>query len=412
MSFAADLQRDKHAADTDVSEIPTEAELLARARALLPAIRSRAARTHESGRVPDETIAEMKAAGLFKVVRPKRYGGFEMHPAVLYEVQMVLAEACMSTAWVQGLLAVHDFQLALFDDRAQADVWDADRDALISSTYQPVGKVTRVEGGFRLSGHWRFSSGSLHAQWVFLGSIAPPATPDGTPDLVTFLLPRSDYQVIPGSWDVFGLRGTGSLDIVVDDAFIPEYRTHSMSDGFTIDEQKGLEVNTAPLFRLPWGQLFARVVSSAQIGSLKGALDAFVEIARNRVSSADGTIMASSAHAARVAARVQSDIAEMRGTLRSSFDSMLASVENQGSIPMEDRLRFRLEAATIARRCARQVDSIMEILGTAGIYNDSPVLPFWRDIMASRAHFANNPDNLEISVGGYSLGIPSNERFC
>ncbi len=412
MNLAANLSLGGRGADSEVHEIPTETELLARARALLPAIRERAPLTHQSGKVPDETIAEMKAAGLFKIVRPKRYGGFEMHPAVLYEVQMVLAEACMSTAWVQGLLAVHDFQLALFDDRAQADVWGGDRDALISSTYQPVGKVTRVDGGFRLSGHWRFSSGSQHAQWIFLGSIAPPATPDGNPDLLTFMLPRSDYQVIEGSWDVFGLRGTGSLDIVVDDAFIPEYRTHSMSEGFTIDEQKGLLVNTAPMFRLPWGQLFARVVSSAQIGSLKGALDAFIEIARNRVSSADGSVMASNAPAARIAARVQSDIAEMRGTLRSSFDSMLASVEREGSIPMEDRLRFRLEASTIARGCARQIDSIMEIIGTAGIYNSSPVLPFWRDIMASRAHFANNPDNLEISVGGHQLGVPSGERFC
>ncbi|RYE38145.1 MAG: hypothetical protein EOP21_12720, partial [Hyphomicrobiales bacterium] len=109
-------------AGTYSGAIPTEQELIERARKLLPAIRERAQRTHEQCKVPDETIAELKEAGLFRIVRPKRYGGFEMHPAVLYEVQMVLAQACMSTAWVQGLLAVHDFQLGLFDDRAQVEV--------------------------------------------------------------------------------------------------------------------------------------------------------------------------------------------------------------------------------------------------------------------------------------------------
>lgn len=406
--------RDANRADKTESPnaIPTEAELIERARALLPALRERAARTHEEGNVPAESIAEMKQAGLFRIVRPKRYGGYEMHPAVLYEVQMVLAEACMSTAWVQGLLAVHDFQLALFDDRAQADVWGSNEDALISSTYQPVGKVTRADGGYRLSGHWRFSSGSAHGDWIFLGSIFAPEDGSAQPDLLTFLLPRSDYQVIEGSWNVFGMQGTGSLDIVVEDAFIPEYRTHSMTEGFVIDGQKGLKVNTAPLYRLPWGQLFARIVSSAQIGSLKGAYDAFLDIAGKRVSLADGTVMAESVSTVRLAARVASEIAEMRSTLRASFDSMLHHAETTGSIPMEERLRYRYEAGTIARRCARSVDAMMEILGTSGIDKTSPILPFWRDIMASRAHFANNPDNIELSVGGHMLGKPSMERFC
>ncbi|MBV1918188.1 MAG: hypothetical protein KUG65_09030, partial [Sphingomonadaceae bacterium] len=144
----------------------------------------------------------------------------------------------------------------------------------------------------------------------------------------------------------------------------------------------------------------------------QGAYDAFLEIARSRVSSADGAVMANSVNAARVAVHVESEIAEMRNTQRSSFNAMMNHAETTGVIPMNERLRYRYEAATIARRCARVVDSMMEILGSAAIYNSSTVLPFWRDIMASRAHFANNPDNLEISVGGHYLGVPSEERFC
>src|SRR5882757_9434953 len=129
--------------------VPTADELRAHARAMLPAVRERAARAE----------AELKAAGFFKIVQPRRYGGYEMAPNVLFDIQMILAEACMSTGWVYGLLAVHSFQLALFDDHAQRDVWGKDENALVASTYQPVGKVTRVDGGFRLSGHWGFSSG-------------------------------------------------------------------------------------------------------------------------------------------------------------------------------------------------------------------------------------------------------------
>src|SRR5882757_263803 len=143
--------------------VPTADELRAHARAMLPAVRERAARAEAEHKVPDETIAELKAAGFFKIVQPRRYGGYEMAPNVLFDIQMILAEACMSTGWVYGLLAVHSFQLALFDDHAQRDVWGKDENALVASTYQPVGKVTRVDGGFRLSGHWGFSSGVQHA---------------------------------------------------------------------------------------------------------------------------------------------------------------------------------------------------------------------------------------------------------
>jgi len=396
----------------DVPSIPSQKMLLDRVRAVLPAIRDRAQRTHDDGKVPDETMAELKAAGLFRIVQPARYGGFEMNPNILYDIQMMIGTACVSTAWVYGLLAVHNFQLALFDDRAQAEVWGDDPDTLVSSTYQPVGTVTRVDGGFRLTGRWRFSSGSQHCNWIFLGSMAPPLEEGGMPVMTTFLLPRPDYQVIEGTWDVFGMRGTGSLDIVVEDAFIPAHRTHTMIEGFEIDDQKGLSVNTAPLFRMPWGQQFARIVATAQIGGLQGALDAFVEIAKKRVSTANFQAMTADPHAATVAARVASDIQEMRSTLHRTFDDMMVHLEAAGTIPFEERLRYRYEAATIARRCATGVDSLMAVLGSAAIYASSPVYPFWRDIMASRAHFANNPDALAVSVGGHMMGVPSHEMFC
>ena len=139
--------------------IPTRETLIERARALIPALKARSEAAVAARCVPAETIREMHEAGFFRVLQPKRYGGYELDPQVFFEIQMTLAEGCMSTAWVYGVIGVHPFQLGLFDPKAQADVWGEDDATLVSSSYQPVGKVERVEGGFRLSGRWGFSSG-------------------------------------------------------------------------------------------------------------------------------------------------------------------------------------------------------------------------------------------------------------
>ncbi|MCA3834069.1 MAG: acyl-CoA dehydrogenase family protein, partial [Burkholderia sp.] len=167
------------------------ATLIARAEALAPTLAGRAAQAEAQGRIPAETIADMQAAGFFKVLQPKRYGGYELDPQAFFDIQMALARGCMSTAWVYGVVGVHNWQLALFDERAQQDVWGRDPATLIASTYMPVGRVTPVDGGFRLSGHWKFSSGSELCEWVFLGALVPPAEAGQPPEYRTFLLPKS-----------------------------------------------------------------------------------------------------------------------------------------------------------------------------------------------------------------------------
>jgi len=191
-------------------EIPTADQLVDRARALIPTLKSRAKQCTADRNVPSETIAEMTEAGFFKILQPKRMGGYEMHPNVFFAVQKLLAEGCMSTGWVYGVLGCHPYEMALFDDKAQQEVWGEKPETLVSSTYQPVGKVEHTEGGFYLSGHWGFSSGSLHCDWVLLGALVPPQNEGDPPDMRTFLLPRSDYKIDPESWQVFGLQGTGS----------------------------------------------------------------------------------------------------------------------------------------------------------------------------------------------------------
>jgi len=387
----------------------TREVLIERARAMVPALKARAESANAGACLPKETIREMKDAGFFRVLQPKRHGGYEMDPGVFYEIQMILAEACMSTAWVYGVVGVHPFQLGLFDDRAQQEVWGQDQDTLVSSSYQPVGKVERVEGGFRLSGRWGFSSGCDHAEWVLLGSLIPPAEAGAPPEMRTFLVPRKDYQIVH-DWKVFGMQGTGSHGIIVENAFVPDYRTHRAVDGFMCTNP-GQAVNTSPLFRMPWAQIFVRAVSTGSIGALQGALNAYIDIAGKRVSTNTGKATKVDPVALNAAARTQSAILEMKRTLFVSFEEMMAKLRAGEQIPMQDRIRYRYDSSQIARRCADLADDLMPLLGGRAIYMDSALVRFWLDLCAARAHVANDPAIVGTSLGALYMGEQAQEFF-
>ncbi|MGV3478345.1 MAG: acyl-CoA dehydrogenase family protein [Sphingobium sp.] len=379
----------------DLHTPPSAEDLIERARAMAPAIRARARHAVAGGDVAAETIADMREAGLFRILQPRRWGGYEMHPNVFYAVQKILAEACMSTGWVYGVLGCHPYQLALFADKAQREVWADDPDMLVSSTYQPVGKVEKVEGGFRLSGRWGFSSGSSHCGWVLLGSLHFPES--GPPDLRTFLLPGSDYRVIKGTWDVFGLQGTGSFDIVVEDAFVPEYRTHRSIDGFTCTNPGQIE-NDSPLYRLPWAQIFVRAVSTAAMGSARAAINAGIEIMNSRISTNTGKAAKADPLLHAVLARAVAELEEMELAHEASFDEMMNRAACGEAIPMERRALFAYRSATVVRRLADLVEDIVKLLGSRAVYMSSPIVQPWLDLKAARAHVANDPGNRTADV--------------
>ena len=388
-------------------QIPTREELVRRARAMVPALKARQNDAYAARKLPAETVREMTENGFFRILQPKRHGGFEMDPQVFFDVQMTLAEACMSTAWVLGVLGCHPYQLALFDDRAQQEVWGTNPDTLVSSSYQPVGKVEVVEGGFKLSGRWGFSSGCEYADWVLLGALI--FAKEGPPEMRTFLVPRKDYKIVD-HWHTFGLQATGSQDIVVDGAFIPDYRTHKAVDGF-LCKNPGQAVNTGPLYRLPWAQVFVRSVSTACIGSVQGALDAFVDIGKKRVSTNTGKATKQDTNAILAAARTQSAIDEMKSLLYRNFDEMMAAMRAGTELTMEQRVRYRYQSSQIARRCADLIDDLMPLLGGRAIYTDSPVIRYWLDANAARAHVANDPNLIGATLGGMYMGEQPQDFF-
>lgn len=386
---------------------PSPESLIAAAEAMQPQLRARVAKADREAKVPNETVTEMKKAGLFRVLQPAAYGGYEMTPETFFDIQMTLARACMSTAWIYGVIGVHNWQLGLFDKRAQDDVWGKDSNVLISSSYMPKAKVTPAEGGYMISGRWGFSSGVDHCDWLFLGGMLPGK--DGKPDYVTFLVPKSDAQTMY-VWDTIGLGGTGSHDVEVTDAFVPDYRIHHSRDG-AASSSPGLEFNKSPVFRYPFGQIFTRAVSTSSIGALEGALDAFREGISQRVGSNDGSRTALDPNAQAIAGETEAAIDDLKLSLRNQFETIGQYVNAGKEVPMELRLKFRYKAAEASDRCAKLISRMFYSSGAQGIYNGNVIARTFKDIHTGRTHVANNADKFARNLGATLFGEPNYDTF-
>jgi 3-hydroxy-9,10-secoandrosta-1,3,5(10)-triene-9,17-dione monooxygenase len=394
----------------NVSRAPTPKEVIACARAMIPVLIERAPRQQAARRILDETMADMKAAGLFRILQPKRYGGYEMSPRTFFDVQFALAEGDTSVGWVFGILGVHSFHLALFDDRAADDVWAENSDALIASPYSP-GKAVPVEGGYRLTGHWKFSSGTEHCDWIFLGGVVDHGDKPGhflDADFRTFLLPRKDYQIID-TWKVVGLKGTGSQDVVVDGAFVPEHRTHKMKDA-TEGTNPGSAVNTSALYRYPYWQIFLRAVSTAAIGGLQGMVNAFIEYGSKRVS-VTGAKTIFDPEATLALAEARAGIDEMRATLRRNFHRMAAYADAGTKPSLDDRLLFKFQCVSTAKRCATLALPLFEAAGGSGIFESQPFGRYYTDIVAMGNHVGNSYRSAGRNWGGVMMGLESTDTL-
>lgn len=382
------------------------ADLIERARAMVPTLREREATAITARQVSAETIGEFQEAGFFKVLQPKRYGGFQLSPAVYCEIARTLAEGCMGSAWVYGVVAVHNWQLALFDPRAADDVWADDPSALISSSYMPVGKAIRVEGGYRLSGRWAFSSGSQHCDWVLLGANIVPDGEDGQPEPFDFLVPRSDYQIID-TWHTMGLAPTGSNDILVEDAFVPDHRVLREKAMFDL-ACPGHGQNDAALYRIPFAQLFNRTVSTTSLGALRRALEIFVTNTREKRATYSGQRLAGDTTIQEAVAKVKLILNDMELRLASDLAELDRRAQT-GDWPIARRAELGLHTTSMVNSCVEAIDLLMLFSGGKAIYAGNPIQRAFLDIHCARAHVANNPYPYARNVGGMAFG---HENSC
>jgi 3-hydroxy-9,10-secoandrosta-1,3,5(10)-triene-9,17-dione monooxygenase len=382
----------------------TSDEYLARVRELLPALRERAVHAEQLRQLPDETFKDFQEAGLFRCLQPKRYEGYELDPGTFYQAIMDVGTVCGSSAWILGVIGVHNWHLALFPPQAQEDVWGEDTSIQLSTGLSPTGVVERADGGFRLRGRWSFSSGCDFCHWGVVGGVVPPSHEGDLPDVRTFLVPRRDYT-IEDNWYVMGLCGTGSKDLVIADAFVPEYRTHSYRDAFQLTNP-GAAVNDGPLYRLPLGLVFPNALASAAVGVACGALETFREQSRTRVNVRDQTRAAEDPFIQLRLAEAAAEVDGARDRMLGNFAEMMRLVSAGEQIPLTQRARYRWDAAKATDWSVRAVDRLFEASGGRGIFLENPIQRAWRDVHAMRAHVANNLEKVAAVFGRSEFGLP------
>jgi len=371
---------------------------------LLPVLRDRAQETEDARAVPADSVKALEDTGFFKLLQPARFGGLEADPLTYYTAVRMIASACGSTGWVASVIGLHAWQLALFPLAGQQEVWGADPATRMSSSYAPTGRAEAVTGGHQVSGRWSFSSGSGHASWVLLGAIVTDS--QGSPvDFRTFLLPASDY-VIDDVWDTVGLRGTGSNDIVVSGAFVPEHRSLSFAD-VTRCACPGQESNPAPLYRIPFGSVFSYTITTPIIGMATGAYEAHVAYQRDRVRAAYiGQKVAEDPFAQ---ARIAEAAAELDGAwlaLERNMTELMRHAWAGEPIPMPLRLRIRRDQVRGTGLAISAVDKLFENSGGRALRAGTPIQRFWRDAHAGRVHAINDPERALSMFGRGEFGLP------
>jgi 3-hydroxy-9,10-secoandrosta-1,3,5(10)-triene-9,17-dione monooxygenase len=253
-------------------------------------LREQAAEAEKIGKLTDQTTKAMKAVGSIRLLQPAKHGGLEVHPREFAETVMATASLDPAAGWITGVVGVHPYQLAYADPRVGEEVWAEDIDTWVASPYAPQGVAKPVDGGYIFNGRWQFSSGTDQCEWIILGAMlgdvdGKPVMP---PAMLHMILPRKDYEIVEDSWNVVGLRGTGSKDIIVRDAFVPQYRmmdANEVMDG-TAQRKAGM---TETLYLMPWSTMFPLGITAAVVGIAEGALAAHLDYQRDRVGAAGTT---------------------------------------------------------------------------------------------------------------------------
>ena len=384
-----------------MSGLPSPQEIIERARNMKPRLRERAASVEANRLVGEETIAEFKQAGFFKILQPKAYGGYEMRPEVLTDVIYEVAAGCGSSGWTISVLALHQWEVKLLPDEAAAEIWGKDATVLLSSAYAPTGEVRPVEGGFVLNGRWPFSSGCDHAQWAILGGIRPPGGPNEPPAHCGFFVPRADYRIVD-DWHPMGLAGTGSKSVVLDNIFVPERRHHPI---FGAAPQPAPGSN--PIYKLPFGLVFLEMLAAAVYGMARGIFDQFTERSTTRIATLDRSPYSENPDTHRAIAESDYVIRSARALSHANLAAAYDAVDGGYEQPVIDKARHFWEGAKSVHSCAEVAQRIYANSGAHAILEGDSLQRTFRDIQSATTHMAFNFNGYARNYGGMILGHPN-----
>jgi 3-hydroxy-9,10-secoandrosta-1,3,5(10)-triene-9,17-dione monooxygenase len=377
--------------------IPSADEIVARARDLIPTLRARAAACEKARHVLPETIQDFKGAGFFRILQPKRFGGYEMSPNVLNRVLMELARGCPSSAWIVMVLGVHPFEVGLLGERVGAELWGDDDSTLVSSSYAPFGTVKKVEGGYVLNGEWLTSSGCDYAAGgAFLGG---RVTENGEQVFRSFWVKRDAFEIVD-DWFVVGLAGTGSKKLNVKEAFVPGYRSHIIA-AYGEDTHSHVE----NLYKVPFFFVFYAAVSSVIIGMAQGMADLYIEhmVPRHNINQAVGAAV-NDPYIKQRLGEATAKILACTTRILYNTDEAYAYAQRGELVPLDVRIRHFATNQFTGGECFDAAHMLFKKTSTRGVWLNSPIQRQMRDILVGANHITQNQDNIGDLLGGHLLG--------
>ena len=384
------------------STVPTGVEMIARAEALLPALRERSADAEKNRRLPDETVREFRAAGLPKILQPRRFGGYELTPDTAIEVIRTIATACGSSGWVTNLFVIHNWQVSLFPIQAQEEYWAGSDDRLCSTvSFATKSQMEEVEGGARLTGRWKFSSGCDFADWFIIMKPSPTC-------FDWMLVPRSDV-CIEDDWFVSGLSGTGSKDLILDNVFVPAHR-RVPAMGLAMGTTPGGKALGIPMAQLPFAWAAVWGIPAALVGMTAGMAEAVRSTLVGKKALFTGEMQVE-----RVANQIKltealSDIHAADLIMRHRMAELNKWAEAGAAPAPIDAFASHRDAAYVARLMGKAASNLSLMAGATSVYLANPIQRFKRDIDVGVTHVSLVWEEAAENYGRAHWGLPPKGR--
>jgi alkylation response protein AidB-like acyl-CoA dehydrogenase len=366
-------------------------------RSILPRL---AAATHESDelrRLSDDAANALRESGLARMITPKQFGGYELSPSAHIRACADIANVCSAASWVLMVCVAHDYIIGRFPEECQREVYEGDADNLVAGSLAPQGTIERVEGGWRFTGRWQFGSGCDHSPWFILGARAANPGPD---DYIIHhvMVPRADV-ILDDTWHTLGMRGTGSKDLVVNNAFVPEHRVMPTTPTFL-----GLSPHAkAPTYRLSVYSGLPAMLSGSVLGMAEAGLRAFVDATSTR-TTAYGVAKGKNPIMQKRVAESTAEVAAARRLLEDMCDRFDALMEiDQAPMSAQDRIQMRWDAAFVVELSRRAIERLFAAAGAHGLYEGNAVYRAFRDINTACHHAVIDFDTVSNLMGQFRL---------
>ena len=382
--------------------VPREV-FIQKARDMIPVLRARAPEAEHVRRVPDQTIQDLRDAGLWRILRPVRYGGIVTDFGVMVDVAIELGRGCASTSWVYINLIAHNWMLPYWPPQATEDIWGENPEALIGSTLIfPAGKLGPVEGGYLFSGRWPFASGIDASEWLMLGAMATrPGEDQPSPRVV--LIRASDVEVID-TWHVSGLAGTGSKDVACENVFIPDYMVFDplySQEGYT----PGTE-NLADAYKFPLIPFIPHLVAAPMIGIAQAAYDDYVAFLAEQTSIYNRSKVGEHVTVQLKVAEAGMLVDNARMLVRENWMEAHRLIAEGKRPALIDRARWRRDASHAAVCTVRAVDLLHAVRGATANYLQTDLQRQFRDIHAANHQIHLSWDMNAAEFGRIAVGLP------